>query len=137
MKIKFKTKRLKQNLFFGIAWTILSLLDLKYSRENNWIDYGFLFVAILYWIIYLYEKNYQYLTVENDWIKRNSPFGKKLNLSEVHWIKKFAGDYILKTDKDEMTINTEVIDKNSLVDLNRILEKLDLPSDKTPFTNNI
>ncbi|MEX2349836.1 MAG: hypothetical protein WD554_03060 [Flavobacteriaceae bacterium] len=57
-------------------------------------------------------------------------------MSEVIWIKKFAGEYILKTEKDEMTINTEVIDENSLTELNRLLEKLNLPPDKTPFANN-
>ena len=133
MKIKYKKKRFKQNLIFGIVWTILGFLNLQYIGENNWLDYGFLLVAMLYWISYFYEKSYQYLTIDNDWIMKNSPFGKKINLSEVNRIKKFAGDYILKTDKKEMTINTEVIDEKSLEVLDRTLEKLDLPSDKTPF----
>ncbi len=53
-------------------------------------------------------------------------FGKKLNLTEIKSIKKFAGDYILKTDNKELTINTQMIDSNSLTDLNTELEKLDV-----------
>ena len=59
-------------------------------------------------------------------IKINSPFGKKLNLTEIKRIKKFAGDYILKTDKKELTINTQIIDPNSLAELNAELEKLNV-----------
>ena len=137
MKIKYKNKRFKKHLIFGILWTILGFLNLNYSGDNSWIDYGFLVIAVLYWSSYFYEKNNQYLTVDDDSIKKNSITGKKIYLSDITWIKKFAGDYILKTDTEELTINTEVVDEKSLVELNRILSKLDLPADKTPFANNV
>jgi len=137
MKIKYKNKRFKKHLIFGILWTILGLLNLNYSGGNSWIDYGFLVIAILYWSSYFYEKSNQYLTIDDDSIKKNSIAGKKIYLSDITWIKKFAGDYILKTDTEELTINTEVVDEKSLNELNRILSKLNLPADKTPFANNI
>lgn len=133
MKIKYKKKRFRHYLIFGILWTILGFLNLNYSGDNNWIDYGFLVIAILYWSSYFYEKSNQYLTVDDDFIKKNSINGKKIYLSDINWIKKFAGEYILKTDTEELTINTEVVDEKSLIELNRILSKLDLPANKTPF----
>jgi len=136
MKIKYKKKRFTQNLIFSIIWTVLGFLNLKYSGDNDWTDYGYLFVALLYWIGYITEKTNQYLTVNNESIKKNSPFGKEIKLSEINWIKKFAGDYILKTDSKKMTIHTEIIDEDSLTYLNQTLEKLNLPADKTPFANN-
>ncbi len=136
LKIRYKKKRLKNNLIFGIFWTGLGLLNLKYSGENEWKDYGYLFIAILYWSSYFYEKINQYLTIENEGIKKNSPFGKKINFSEINRIKKFSGDYILKTDKEELTINTQIIENKSLTELDRILSQLNLPSNKTPFANN-
>ena len=51
-------------------------------------------------------------------------FGKKLYLMEIKSIKKFAGDYILKSDTKELTINTQMIDPNSMAMLNNELEKL-------------
>jgi len=56
----------------------------------------------------------------------NGPFGKKLILTEIKRIKKFAGDYILKTDEKELTINTQIIDPNSLAELNAELKKLNV-----------
>ncbi len=101
------------------------------------MDYGFLVIAILYWSSFFYEKSNQYLTIDDKSIKKNSLSGKKLYLSDINWIKKFAGDYILKTDTEELTINSGVVDEKSLIELERILSKLDLPADKTPFANNI
>ena len=80
----------------------------------------------MYLGIYFYQKNYKYLTIENGIIHVNGPFGKKLNLTEIKRIKKFAGDYILKTDKKELTINTQIIEPTSLSELNDELEKLDV-----------
>lgn len=54
----------------------------------------------------------------------NGTFGKKLNLTEIKRIKKFPRDYILKTDKKELTINTQIIEPDSLAELNTELEKL-------------
>ena len=66
------------------------------------------------------------MTIENGIINVNGPFGKKINLTEIKRIKKFAGDYILKTDKNELTINTQIIEPKSLTELNAELEKLNV-----------
>ncbi|WP_249356168.1 hypothetical protein [Maribacter sp. ACAM166] len=60
---------------------------------------------------------------------------KKLDLNQITWIKKFTGDYILQTEKQELIINTEIIDNQSLDELNQILGELNLSPNKTPFTN--
>ena len=82
--------------------------------------------GILYLILYLNQKRNKYLTIENGILKINGSFGKKINLNEIKQIKKFAGDYILKSDKKKLTINTQIIDPNSLVELNAELEKLNV-----------
>lgn len=56
MKIKYKKKRFNRYLIFGILWTILGFLNLNYSVENNWMDYGFLVIAILYWSSFFTKK---------------------------------------------------------------------------------
>ncbi|CAZ98557.1 Conserved hypothetical protein [Zobellia galactanivorans] len=77
------------------------------------------------------------MRIENGTIRKNglNGYGKKINLNEINWIKKFAGDYTLKTETKELKINTELIDKTSLTELNSILKELNLPADKTPFAN--
>ena len=139
MKIKFKKKRLITNLVLGIVWIILGTLSIVTDDKIRWTDYGYLVIGILYVGHYLYDLTNQYLTIENGTIRKNGlyGFGKKLNLNEINWIKKFAGDYTLKTEQRELKINTELIDKVSLTELNKILAELNLPPEKTPFANNV
>jgi len=126
MRIAYKRRNLNINLILGIVWLIFGLLSLNYSGENRWTDYGYLVFGILYLILYFYQKRNKYLTIENGILKINGSFGKKINLNEIKQIKKFAGDYILKSDKKKLTINTQIIDPNSLVELNAELEKLNV-----------
>ncbi|KRP25815.1 MAG: hypothetical protein ABS28_08480 [Cryomorphaceae bacterium BACL22 MAG-120619-bin32] len=139
MKIKFKKKRLYINLILGIVWLALGILNLNEDDKIRWTDYGYLVAGILYIGHYLYDLTNQYLTIENGTIRKNALYGfrKDINLNEVNWIKKFAGDYTLKTEKKELKINTELIDKDSLTELNKILAELNLPPEKTPFANTV
>ena len=139
MKIKFKKKRLRVNLILGIVWIGIGTLSIVTDDEIRWTDYGYLVIGILYVGHYLYDLKNQYLTIENGTIRKNGlyGFGKKLTLNQIKWIKKFAGDYTLKTEQKELKINTELIDKDSLTELNKILAELNLPAEKTPFANNV
>jgi hypothetical protein len=139
MKRKFKKKRLYINLILGIVWLALGILNLNEDDKIRWTDYGYLVAGILYIGHYLYDLTNQYLTIENGTIRKNALYGfrKDINLNEVNWIKKFAGDYTLKTEKKELKINTELIDKDSLTELNKILAELNLPPEKTPFANTV
>ncbi|UMB52639.1 hypothetical protein MKD41_09855 [Lutibacter sp. A64] len=126
MNIKYKKRHLKINLIFGIVWLIFGLLSIFTKEKTYWTDYGYIVISILYLLTYFYQKQYKYITIENGILKINGAFGKKINLSEVKQIKKFAGDYILKTNKKELTINTQIIDPDSLIELNTELEKLNV-----------
>ena len=126
MKIAFKQRHLNVSLIFGLIWSVWFFVGVFGKEEPNWTDYGWIFISLMYLGMYFYHKNYKYLTIENGIINVNGPFGKKLNLTEIKRIKKFAGDYILKTDKSELTINTQIIDLTSLNELNSELEKLNV-----------
>ncbi|WP_240938598.1 hypothetical protein [Arenibacter sp. 6A1] len=47
-------------------------------------------------------------------------------MTDINQTRKFSGDYILKTEKKELTINTQIIDPISLAKLTYELEKLDV-----------
>ena len=126
MKIGYKKRHLNVNLIFGLIWLVWFFVGVFGKEELNWTDYGWIFIPLMYLGLYLHQKNYKYLTIENGIINVNGPFGKKLNLTEIKRIKKFAGDYILKTDKSELTINTQIIDPKSLTKLNTELKKLNV-----------
>jgi hypothetical protein len=123
MKIFYKKKRLKHSIVFGIIWLILGTLAII-NDSKSVFSYGYLFVGILYFGTYLFENKKQYLTIENGTISKNGLITKKINLTDIINIKKFAGDYVLKTDNTEFRINTQIIQKESLVDLDNELERL-------------
>jgi len=126
MKIKYTKKKLRFNLIMGLVWLVFLLVNMIFNDFNKWSDYIWIAVPLMYIGMYFYEYFNQYLTIYDGIIKESSPFGKKVYLNEIIEIKKFAGDYILKTTKKELTINTQIIDPNSLSDLNSELEKLNV-----------
>ncbi len=126
MKIAYKKRQLNVNLILGLVWLVWFFIGIFTKEEPNWTDYGWIVISIMYLGLYFYQKNYKYLSIENGILTINGPFGKKLNLTEIKRIKKFAGDYILKTEKKELTINTQIIDPKSLTELNAELEKLNV-----------
>ena len=137
MKIRYKKKRLYRNLFMGIAWFIFALITFTLGGDTKWLYYGYVVLALLYLGQYAYEYFQQYLTIENGTIKKNAFFGKQLQLDKIIWIKKFAGEYTLLTNTQKLTIETNWIEEKSLQELHSVLEKLDLPPEKTPFTNTV
>ena len=126
MKIKFKNRHLKFNLIFGIFWIFFFILATFFKDELHWMDFGYLVISVLYLGLYFYQRENQYLIIENGYIKYNRPFGSKFDLSEVTAIRKFAGDYILKSDNKDFTINTQMVDPDSMSALNTELEKLNV-----------
>lgn len=125
MKIRYKKKRLKHYLIFGIIWLALGTIAVIFN-SNIFFNYGYLIIGILYFGTYLFENNTQYLTIENGTISKNHLIPKKINLEEIKRIKRFAGDYVLKTDSTELRINTELIEEKSLTELDTVLGNLNL-----------
>jgi hypothetical protein len=80
---------------------------------------------------YVYQKQYQYITIENGSIRKNDLFRKEVQLSEIRTIEKYAGSYILKTDTKKLRIDTSIIAPNSLRELKAALEKLMLNGTKS------
>ena len=117
----------------GIAWLLLGLMAFLGNDRPNWPEYGYLVIAILYLGGYIYENRNEYLIIENGLIYKRSLFPKRINLTDVNQIKKFGRGYILKTESEKMTINTQIIDEKSLMKLNLILGRLNMDPDKNPL----
>ena len=124
MKILYNKKRHKYELFQGIFWILLFVLGILFSDRKNVFFYLYLIMGLIH--IYLHLKVKYYLSIENNIIKQNYIFGKKMDLSEIKSIKHFAGEYILRTDTRKMKIDIGSIEKSSLVSLKGELKKLDV-----------
>ena len=126
MKIGYKKRHLNVNLIFGLFWLLWFFIGVFGKEEPNWTDYGWIVISLMYLGMYFYQKNYNYLTIENGFIKQNWPFGKKMKLKEIKGIKHFAGEYILKSELKKMKINIQLINEESLLELKTELKKLDV-----------
>jgi len=126
MKIGYKKRHLNVNLIFGLIWLVWFFIGVFGKEEPNWTDYGWIVISLMYLGMYFYQKNYNYLTIENGFIKQNWPFGKKMNLNEIKGIKHFAGEYILKSELKKIKINIQLINEESLLELKTELKKLDV-----------
>ena len=124
MKILYSKKRRKYDLFQGLFWILIGILGVFFSDRKNVFFYLNLIMGLV--DIYLYLKVKFYLSIENNIIKQNYIFGKKMDFSEIKSIKHFAGEYILRTDKRKMRIDIGSIEKSSLVELRDELKKLDV-----------
>ena len=126
MKIKYKKEPLIVYLTAGFFWFMFFYVILFEKEELRSLDYGWIVMSLIYLGIFFYRKKYSYVTIKNDSIRVNGPLGKELKLTDIKRIKKFVGDYILKTDQKEIIINTQIIDSSSLKELDTELEKLDV-----------
>ena len=110
MKILYSKKRRKYELFQGIFWILVFILGVLFSDRKNVFLYLYLIMGLIHF--YLHLKVKYYLSIENNIIKQNYIFGKKIKLSEIKSVKHFAGEYILRTDTRKMTINTSWVDQS-------------------------
>jgi hypothetical protein len=116
-------------LILGLLWLAIgmgSFLAFHFEGVERVFYVFFIAFAFLNTLFYLTQYFNQYLTLKNNFIIQNFPFGKKINLSEIKEIKRFAGDYQLKTDRTTLTINTTIIAEDSLKKLTVALEELNL-----------
>lgn len=126
MKISYKKRNMNINLILGLMWLVCFFIGILTKDEDNWTNYGMIVISVMYLIRYFYQRENKYLTIENGLIKENGPFGKKIKLTDINQIEKYAGDYILKTEKTKLTINTHIIEPNSLAELKNELDKLNV-----------
>nr|WP_319397712.1 hypothetical protein [uncultured Carboxylicivirga sp.] len=139
MKIKFKKGRLLPNLFLGLLWIILGVYNLVGREIYQWSDFLYLVAGSLYVVHFLNDIINQYLTIDDNVLRKNRLYGfkSKINLDEVYKITQNAGMYTLKTSKKELKINITFIDRKSLERLNKRLEQLNLSSENTPFVSMV
>jgi hypothetical protein len=115
---------------YALIFSITGLSSLLMDADP-WMLVVALLLPISFVLNYVYQKKYQYLTIENGSIRKNDLFKKELQLSEIKTIEKYAGNYILKTDTQKLRIDTSIIAADSLIELNAALEKLRLNGTKS------
>lgn len=68
-------------------------------------------------MLHYFKNKNQYLTIKDGELIKNTLFPKRIKLSEIKSVKEFAGDIKLITKNNELVIDSQIIDPNSLVNL--------------------
>lgn len=130
MTIKLKKRYTITNFILGVFWLFFGSMNVIYD-STEWRDYCFIFLGFFMIFTYFYIHKYGGYRIENGCIKQSyfpPLYYKKIKLSDIKYIRKFAGDYILKTDdsKKNITICIDHIQPVSLELLEATLKKLDV-----------
>ena len=125
MTIGYKKKYLNINLIYALLFTV-TLFTVSYEGSESWMIIIGIFTPTCFIAKYFYQKQRKYLTIEHKRIRVNNIFGKGININEIQTIEKYAGDYILKTNKKKLKIDTTIIEPSELSNLNSELEKLNV-----------
>ncbi len=114
MKITYKKTYLRKNLYLGIVWLAMGIFQLFLMKDQWWLGLGWIVLSLMFIVAFLYQRKQKYITITDDYIKENKPFGKRMKTSEIIDIKYFSEDYIIKSETEEIRINSNYIDEVSL-----------------------
>jgi hypothetical protein len=107
IKLRYNIKNQRYNIILGGLFILLAGIELIASNE---IRYFNITLALLYIAPYFYHKKVPFLTIQKGVLKQNWWFGKSIDSKDINEIKYFAGEYIIRSQKKELRIDTHIID---------------------------
>ena len=139
MKIKFKNNKLYGNLLLGVVWTGIGVLNFYENDNIRWSNSIYFVLGLLYIGHFIIDITFQYLTIENGTIRKNWLYGfrNKLNFEDIKSIEKDGANYTLITDSQKLKIKTKLIEENSLIQLNTLLERMNISPEEQILASKI
>ena len=107
IKLRYNIKNQRYFIIVGGLFILLAGIELIASNE---ISYFNITLALLYIAPYFYHKKVPFLTIQKGVLKQNWWFGKSIDSKDINEIKYFAGEYIIRSQKKELRIDTHIID---------------------------
>jgi len=107
IKLRYNIKNQRYYIIVGGLFILLAGIELIASNE---IRYFNITLALLYIAPYFYHKKVPFLTIQKGVLKQNWWFGKSIDSKDINEIKYFAGEYIIRSQKKELRIDTHIID---------------------------
>ena len=106
IKLRYSIKNQRYFIIAGGLFILLAGIELIASNE---IRYFNITLALLYIAPYFYHKKVPFLTIQKGVLKQNWWFGKSIDSKDINEIKYFAGEYIIRSQKKELRIDTHII----------------------------
>jgi len=130
IKLKYSSSTLYSYLLAALLTIaiglVLILIAFFYEKWPIYFGIGQLAAGIFILLVYFHRKKKGYFMLKNGKLIKNSLITGKIKLADILSIKQFAGDMKFKTAKEELIIDTKIIDPNSLAELNKEINKYNL-----------
>ncbi|WP_324719265.1 hypothetical protein [Salinimicrobium sp. HB62] len=133
MKIRYSKSRVFLNGTLGATCAIFGALK-AFEGTADFVHYVQLILGVLLVFSFFVEVKFGYLTIVDGKLSKYAFSWTTLDLDKVTSIKSQPGRIKLATPEKNLSINTSVIDKESIRDLYRELGSLQLDRRENPFT---
>lgn len=132
MRIRYSKNRIFLNGALGATFAIFGALK-AFEGTAGFIHYVQLLLGIIMVISFFLERKFQYLKIEDGRLTKYSLRKKTITVDRITRIQSLPGKIKIATPEKNLTINTSVIDKESIKDLYRVLGSLELETQENPF----
>jgi len=112
-------------MVYGILMILIGLLAI-YEDGSSIYSYLWLVLGLLQTGTTLYQKKYQYLTIDNTRITRHSLKSKSIQISDIKKVRRFRNSYKIETLESTLNINKNLIETESLYKLDDFFKELKL-----------
>ena len=125
MKIKYENNRLKFNLVYGSFMIIVGIIAI-FHNSSSFFNYCWIIIGLLQVGTYFYDKKYQYLTIKNNTLIKHFLIPQKIKINEIKKVRKVKNTYKVETDKKTIRISKNLIEVDSLKELELFFDNLNL-----------
>ena len=133
MKIRHSKKRILSNLLLGALFILGAVVKIT-EPTATYFAFFQLILGLLMIGSFFFEQHHQYLKIQGELLVKNAIRRKTIPLDEVVQISSLPGRIKIFTEKEKLSINTMIIDQDSLNNLYPILGSLDLDPAHNPFS---
>jgi len=106
---------------FGMVSLVTSLTQ---GETNMVLPILYVAQAIILYGIYTYCKVNKYILIDKDYIQRNSLSKPKVHVEDILKVRKKGKIYFFYTPKRTLRINTKLLDKQALTELEDFIKSL-------------
>lgn len=124
MKIRYSHKRLVGFALLGIAFVGLGVARLVMT-DNDGVGLIYVLLGTGYLTYFALRKSTGYAILTEERIGRKSLFSKRMDISEIRSVKRFADEVTFFSDTNKIKLNTSIMDPQSKLQFEEFLAKLD------------
>lgn len=116
IRVRYNQRQAKNALILGVVFLALGLTAMAFGFSQVYFLVG---MGSFYIGTYFYKRKRFYLVLKDGVLKKD--FGATIAIEDVIQTRTFAGDFIFKSKDKEMVLDRNLIDKESIVTVEKLI----------------